>query len=206
MPLFSSPAPKGSNQTMHISGSHWVNGRSMTPPFASHLQSLQVGMGCFWGAERLFWQLPGVEVTAVGYSGGQTLNPSYHEVCTGQTGHAETVLVVYDPQRISLEQLLAVFFENHDPTQGDRQGNDRGSQYRSVLYLPNAEALAQAQAISQHFQQRLAQAGYGQITTELALSPTFYYAEEEHQQYLAKNPQGYCGLKGTGLRCELSPT
>lgn len=184
-----------------LSGRHPVLGSLITPPFAPNLAQVQLGMGCFWGAERIFWQLPGVVSTAVGYSGGHLEHPTYQQVCQGQTGHAETVLVVYDPLLLSLNRILAVFFQSHDPTQGNRQGNDVGSQYRSVCYLPNPEQLAEATALAAQVQPLLHQQGLADITTEWALLPRFYYAEEYHQQYLHKNPQGYCGLKGTGIVC-----
>ena len=159
------------------------------------------GMGCFWGAERKFWQTPGVVATAVGYAGGTTDRPTYEQVCSGTTGHAEAVQVVYDPARLSYDELLRVFWENHDPTQGNRQGNDRGTQYRSAIYTHDAEQLAAAQASRTAYQARLQEAGYGPITTEIREAPPFYYAEAYHQQYLAKNPGGYCGLGGTGVSC-----
>jgi peptide-methionine (S)-S-oxide reductase len=161
------------------------------------------GMGCFWGAERKFWSLPGVLTTAVGYAGGATPNPDYHEVCSGMTGHAEVVKVVYDPSQVSFETLLKVFWENHDPTQGMRQGNDAGTQYRSAIYTSNAAQLDAARASSERFQDGLTRAGYGDITTEITAAGPFYFAEDEHQQYLAKNPDGYCGLGGTGVACPI---
>ncbi|RDJ00311.1 peptide-methionine (S)-S-oxide reductase MsrA [Dyella solisilvae] len=164
---------------------------------------LVVGMGCFWGAERKFWSVPGVLTTAVGYAGGYTPNPTYREVCSGQTGHAEVVRVVYDPAKVDLETLLRVFWENHDPTQGMRQGNDTGTQYRSALYLGDAQQLVAAEASARRFQAELARAGYGAITTEIALAGPFYFAEDEHQQYLSKHPDGYCGLGGTGVSCPI---
>lgn len=159
------------------------------------------GMGCFWGAEKKFWQTPGVVSTAVGYAGGTTDRPTYEQVCSGATGHAEVVQVVYDPARVSYEELLRVFWENHDPTQGNRQGNDRGTQYRSAIYTHDAEQLVAAQASRTAYQERLRSAGYGPITTEIREAPPFFHAEEYHQQYLAKNPGGYCGLGGTGVSC-----
>ncbi|MFC0284814.1 peptide-methionine (S)-S-oxide reductase MsrA [Camelimonas abortus] len=179
---------------------HFVTGAPLHGPWPG-LAAIQLGMGCFWGAERLMWNLPGVAVTAVGYAGGLTPNPTYEEVCSGLTGHAEVVLVVHDPARLPLEELLAVFFENHDPTQGMRQGNDVGTQYRSVIYAPE-EQLATARKMRDAYQQQLRAAGYGAITTEIAPAPPFYYAEEYHQQYLAKNPGGYCGLGGVGVACQ----
>jgi len=178
---------------------HQVNGVSLHPPFPGGHETVQFGMGCFWGAERLFWSLPGVRVTAVGYSGGYTPNPSYEEVCSGQTGHAETVLVVYDPEKLGFEDLLARFWENHDPTQGMRQGNDRGTQYRSAIYTSTPAQEAAARASRERYQAGLDAAGRGRITTEVAPAGPFYYAEEYHQQYLHRNPMGYCGLQGTGV-------
>ena len=179
---------------------HFVNGHPLTGPFPEDLRRAVFGMGCFWGAERLFWSKPGVYATAVGYAGGFTPNPSYEEVCSGRTGHAEVVLAVYDPKAVALDDLLAVFWEGHDPTQGMRQGNDVGTQYRSVIYLPEDE-IARALRYRDLYQQALSAAGYGSITTEIAEAPPFYYAESYHQQYLAKKPNGYCGLGGTGIRC-----
>jgi peptide-methionine (S)-S-oxide reductase len=180
---------------------HWVNGNRIVPPFPEGMQLAQFGMGCFWGAERKFWELDGVYSTAVGYSGGYTPNPTYEEVCSGRTGHAEVVLVVFDPAVVSYEDLLRTFWENHDPTQGMRQGNDVGTQYRSAIYTYSAEQRAAAEASAELFGKRLADAGYGDVTTEVADAPTFYWAEDYHQQYLAKNPMGYCGLGGTGVSC-----
>ena len=177
---------------------HQVNGHALQPPFPEGLQQAIFAMGCFWGAERRFWQHPGVWSTAVGYAGGFTANPTYEEVCSGLTGHTEVVLVVFDPQLTSYAALLKVFWESHDPTQGMRQGNDQGTQYRSAIYCSNAGQLAEAQASCALFQQALQTSGYGQITSEIRLAPLFYYAEDYHQQYLAKNPGGYCGLRGTG--------
>jgi len=168
------------------------------------MQRVQFGMGCFWGAERKFWSVPGVVTTAVGYSGGYTPNATYGEVCSGQTGHTEAVLVVYDPALVSFEQLLQTFWESHDPTQGMRQGNDTGTQYRSVIYCDTQEQHDAAIASRDAYQQRLSDAGFGPITTEIVYpAPTFHYAEDEHQQYLAKNPQGYCGIGGTGVSCQV---
>lgn len=169
----------------------------------NHPNKLIVGMGCFWGVERLFWQTEGVIATASGYAGGFTPYPIYDEICTGKTGHTEVVAVAWDPEKISLKQLLAIFWQEHDPTQGMRQGNDQGTQYRSALYLFNEDDLALARTSAEQFQGRLTDSGYRQITTEIALAPTFYYAEPYHQQYLDKNPGGYCGLKGTGVVCML---
>jgi peptide-methionine (S)-S-oxide reductase len=180
---------------------HFVNGHPLTPPFPEGTEHLILGMGCFWGAEKRFWSLPGVYVTAVGYAGGHTPDPGYEEVCTGQTGHAEVVRVVHDPLRISREELLKVFWESHDPTQGMRQGNDRGTQYRSCLFVENEAALSTALASRDAYPEALTRAGKGKITTEIRLAPPFYYAEGYHQQYLAKHPEGYCGLGGTGVAC-----
>ena len=180
---------------------HWVNGNRIQPPFPDGMELAQFGLGCFWGAERKFWDTPGVWSTAVGYSGGHTPNPTYEEVCSGRTGHTEAVLVVYDPAQVSYDELLRVFWESHDPTQGMRQGNDVGTQYRSAVYTytpAQREAFERSRAM---FQERLTAAGFGEITTELADAPTFFYAEDYHQQYLAKNPMGYCGLGGTGVTC-----
>ena len=180
---------------------HHVNGERIQPPFAPGLETAVFGLGCFWGAERLFWRLPGVVSTAVGYAGGFTPNPTYEEVCTGRTGHTEVVLVVYDPARIDYEALLRAFWEAHDPTQGMRQGADVGTQYRSAIYASSPQQLAAANASKRTYQERLIQAGLGTVTTEIRTAPPFYYAEGYHQQYLAKNPGGYCGLAGTGVSC-----
>jgi peptide-methionine (S)-S-oxide reductase len=180
---------------------HLVLGTPIQPPFPAGLERLVVGMGCFWGAERLFWQTPGVHTTAVGYAGGLTPNPTYEEVCSGRTGHAEVVLAVFDPRRTSLEELLRVFWEGHDPTQGMRQGNDVGTQYRSAIYWHDEAQREAALASRERFQHALRAAGHGAITTELAEAGPFYYAEDYHQQYLARNPNGYCGLGGTGVTC-----
>ncbi|RMH50742.1 MAG: peptide-methionine (S)-S-oxide reductase MsrA [Alphaproteobacteria bacterium] len=180
---------------------HFVNGRPLRGPWPEGLARAVFGMGCFWGAERLFWQQPGVWVTAVGYAGGLTPNPTYEEVCSGLTGHAEVVLVVYDPAQIGYDALLKLFWENHDPTQGMRQGNDIGTQYRSVIHVFDAAQDAAARASRDAYQARLSAAGYGPITTEIAPAPAFHYAEAYHQQYLARNPGGYCGLAGTGIGC-----
>lgn len=187
---------------MTISGIHTVLQTSMVAPFVGY-DHILFGMGCFWGAERLFWQLDGVHTTAVGYSGGNTPNPLYEEVCSGQTNHAEVVLVVFDPKIRPLSDLLQRFWQSHDPTQGMRQGNDHGSQYRSAIYATNHEQLAAAKASRDVYQRALSERGLGSITTEIELASEFYYAEEYHQQYLAKNPAGYCGLKGTGVECFL---
>jgi len=191
----------GRETRMPIPDKHYVNGNAIQPPFSEYLKQIIFGMGCFWGAERKFWQLDGVYTTAVGYAAGHTPNPSYQEVCTGMTGHNEVVLVVYDPGKISLEQLLKTFWESHDPTQGMRQGNDRGTQYRSGIYVFDEEQRSAAEESRDYYQRELMDNGYGQITTEILDAPEFYYAEEYHQQYLAKNPNGYCGLGGTGISC-----
>ncbi|HEX6850249.1 MAG TPA: peptide-methionine (S)-S-oxide reductase MsrA [Candidatus Polarisedimenticolaceae bacterium] len=193
----------GRTAPMRITGKHLVLGTVMKPPFPAGFEQVQVGLGCFWGAERKFWQLPGVHTTAVGYSGGLTPNPDYEEVCSGLTGHAETVLVVYDPAKVSFDEILRVFWESHDPTQGMRQGNDRGTQYRSAIYAYSDAQLRVAEASRDAYQAKLAEAGYGAITTEIREAPEFYYAEDYHQQYLAKNPNGYCGLGGTGVTCPI---
>lgn len=193
----------GRDKPIRISAVHAVSGRSMAPPYPEGHGEIVLGLGCFWGAERLFWQLPGVHVTAVGYAGGVTPNPTYEETCTGRTGHAEVVQVIYDPNEIDLDTLLRVFWEAHDPTQGMRQGNDVGSQYRSAIYASDDSQLATAKRSRDVYQDSLTQAGRGQITTEIAPLKTFYLAEEYHQQYLHKNPGGYCGLKGTGVSCPI---
>ena len=189
----------GRNLGMAVPDRHYVNGNPIRGPFAEGLRQALFGMGCFWGAERLFWRREGVFTTAVGYAGGFTPNPSYEEVCSGRTGHTEAVLVVYDPAAVSFDALLTIFWEGHDPTQGMRQGNDVGTQYRSAIYLH--EGMETAQDSRRLYQQALTTAGYGPITTEIAQAPPFYYAEPYHQQYLAKVPNGYCGLGGTGVRC-----
>lgn len=184
-----------------ISNRHYVNDRPLQPPFPAGMERAVFGMGCFWGAERKFWTRPGVYSTAVGYAGGFTPNPTYEEVCGGLTGHAEVVLVVFDPTSIAYGQLLDIFWESHDPTQGMRQGNDVGTQYRSAIHAGDAAQRAAAEASRDAYQRALTRAGHGSITTEIADAPPFYYAEDYHQQYLAKNPGGYCGLGGTGVRC-----
>jgi peptide-methionine (S)-S-oxide reductase len=189
-----------------VPAQHFVNFHPLEGPFPDGLEQAMFGLGCFWGAERKFWETPGVYSTAVGYAGGYTPNPTYEEVCTGRTGHNEVVLVVYDPDKVSYEQLLKVFWEAHDPTQGMRQGNDLGTQYRSGIYTFTPEQHAAAIASREMFQERLRAAGYGDITTEVADAPTFYYAEDYHQQYLAKVPNGYCGLGGTGVTCPVGLT
>jgi len=191
----------GRDDTMPVPEAHYVNGHTLQPPFPEGFETAVFGLGCFWGAERLFWKLPGVYTTAVGYAGGLTPNPSYQEVCSGRTGHTEAVLVVFDPAVISYDQLLKTFWEGHNPTQGMRQGNDVGTQYRSAIYTFTDEQLAAAKTSRDRYQDVLTAAGYGEITTEILPAPTFYYAEDYHQQYLAKNPRGYCGLGGTGLSC-----
>jgi peptide-methionine (S)-S-oxide reductase len=188
---------------MPVPDKHFINGRPLTPPFPAGLEQAQFGLGCFWGAEKYFWQLPGVYVTAVGYAGGHTPNPTYKEVCSGMTGHNEVVLVVYDSQQVSYEKLLKLFWEAHDPTQGMRQGNDVGTQYRSGIYVYNEAQKQAAQASLARYQEELKQAGFPPITTEILDAPEFYYAEDYHQQYLAKNPRGYCGHGGTGVTCPL---
>jgi peptide-methionine (S)-S-oxide reductase len=193
----------GRVERMPVPGTHFVNGNRLTPPFPDGLHRAVVGMGCFWGAEKKFWPLRGVYSTAVGYAGGPTPNPTYREVCTGMTGHNEVVLVVFDPKVIGYAELLKVFWESHDPTQGMRQGNDVGTQYRSGIYVENAEQQRTAEASRDAFQKQLTAAGYGAITTEIVPAPEFYYAEDYHQQYLAKNPDGYCGLGGTGVSCPI---
>ena len=184
---------------MPVPDTHFVNGNRMTTPFPSGLEQAIFGMGCFWGAERKFWQAPGVYSTAVGYAGGYTPNATYKEVCSGMTGHTEVVLVVFDPKVTSYDAMLKLFWENHDPTQGMRQGNDVGTQYRSAIYTTSREQKRPAEASRDAYQKRLMTAGYGPITTEIADAPPFYYAEDYHQQYLAKNPDGYCGIGGTGV-------
>ena len=196
----------GRDATMPVPERHDVLGTPIAPPFPAGLEQLVVGMGCFWGAERIFWQVPGVYTTAVGYAGGYTPNPTYEEVCSGRTGHTEVVLVVFDPEQASREEILRLFWEGHDPTQGMRQGNDVGTQYRSVLYVANDEQRAAAEVTRDTFQRELSAAGFGQITTEIADAGPFYYAEPYHQQYLAKNPNGYCGIGGTGVSCPVGLT
>ena len=189
----------GRDQAIVVAETHFVNGNPLQPPFEDGLEQAQFGMGCFWGAEQRFWELEGVTTTAVGYSGGHTPNPSYEEVCSGKTGHNEMVLVVYDPDQISYGELLKTFWEAHDPTQGMRQGNDRGTQYRSSIFTYDDAQAKQALASRDAYQQLLIEQGHSPITTEIETAPTFYYAEDYHQQYLAKNPGGYCGLGGTGV-------
>ena len=191
----------GREAPMRVPETHDVTGGRIVPPFPAGLEQAVFAMGCFWGAERKFWELDGVHTTAVGYAGGYTKNPTYREVCSGATGHAEAVLVVYDPKRVSYSDLLRVFWENHDPTQGMRQGNDVGTQYRSAIYATSAAQRAAAEQSREAFQAALRKQRFGNITTEIADEPSFYYAEDYHQQYLAKNPGGYCGLGGTGVSC-----
>ena len=191
----------GRDEPMRVPAAHEVLGNPIAPPFPEGLEQAVLGLGCFWGAERVFWQAPGVYTTAVGYAGGFTPNPTYEEVCSGRTGHTEAVLVVFDPQETSYDEILRLFWENHDPTQGMRQGNDLGTQYRSAIYTADEAQRAAADASRERFQAELAKAGFGEITTEIAAAGPFYYAEPYHQQYLAKNPNGYCGLGGTGVAC-----
>jgi peptide-methionine (S)-S-oxide reductase len=191
----------GRSVAMPVTNRHFVNGHPLKGPFPPHLEQAVFGLGCFWGAERKFWQLPGVYTTAVGYAAGQTPNPTYDEVCTGRTGHNEVVLVVYDPARVTFDALLRVFWEAHDPTQGMRQGNDVGTQYRSGIYWSTEAQHDAAEASRAAYASRLRSAGFGPVTTEVVPAPPFYYAEDYHQQYLAKNPGGYCGLGGTGVTC-----
>jgi peptide-methionine (S)-S-oxide reductase len=191
----------GRAEPMRVPERHVVLGTPLVPPFPAGMEQLVVGMGCFWGAERIFWQADGAYTTAVGYAGGYTPNPTYEEVCSGRTGHTEAVLVVFDPAAISLGSVLRLFWEGHDPTQGNRQGNDVGTQYRSAIYWANDSQRDAAEASRDMFQVELEKARYGEISTEIAEAGPFYYAEEYHQQYLAKNPNGYCGLGGTGVSC-----
>jgi peptide-methionine (S)-S-oxide reductase len=200
MPEAESALP-GRTENMPVPASHFVNGNPIQPPFPDHLQQAVFGMGCFWGVERKFWQHQGVYTTAAGYAAGNTPNPSYEEVCSGQTGHNEVVLVVFDPAVVSYEALLGLFWEGHNPTQGMRQGNDTGTQYRSGIYTCSEEQARLAESSRIAFQSALSGAGYGDITTEILSAGPFYYAEDYHQQYLAKNPGGYCGLGGTGVSC-----
>jgi peptide-methionine (S)-S-oxide reductase len=188
---------------MAVPDRHFVNGERLRPPWPDGSHTAVFGMGCFWGAEKTFWSMPGVISTAVGYAGGFTPNPTYEEVCSGGTGHAEVVLVAYDPSRISYEDLLRTFWENHDPTQGMRQGGDQGTQYRSVIHTAHDEQRRAAEASREVYQERLGEAGFGRITTEITDAPPFYYAEEYHQQYLAKNPDGYCPDHSTGVACPI---
>jgi peptide-methionine (S)-S-oxide reductase len=193
----------GREREMPVPERHAVLGTPLRGPFPEGMEQAVFGMGCFWGAERVFWQAPGVYTTAVGYAGGSTPNPSYEEVCSARTGHTEAVLVVFDPTKTSYEEMLRLFWENHDPTQGMRQGNDLGTQYRSAIYASDERQLAVAQRSRDAYAERLSAAGYPEITTEIALAGSFYYAEDYHQQYLEKNPMGYCGLGGTGVSCPI---
>lgn len=200
----SSDALSGRDEPLDVAAAHFVHGRPIKPPFPADTKQAVLALGCFWGAERLFWELPGVYTTAVGYAGGTTPNPTYEEVCSGRTGHAEVVLVVFEPKRVGFfEQLLKLFWESHDPTQGMRQGADVGTQYRSAIYSSGASQRDAAIASRDAFQAQLSAAGFGRITTEVRDAPAFYYAESYHQQYLAKNPGGYCSLAGTGVGCAL---
>jgi len=199
----SDAALPGRDEAMPVSDKHFVNGHRIAPPFPAGLEQAVFGMGCFWGAERKFWQAPGVYSTAVGYAGGYTPNATYKEVCSGMTGHTEVVLVVFDPARTTCEEMLKLFWENHDPTQGMRQGNDVGTQYRSAIYTLSPGQQRAAEASRAAYQDELTAAGHGRITTEIAQAPPFYYAEDYHQQYLAKNPGGYCGIGGTGVSCPI---
>jgi len=201
MPSADEALPGRTDKVMPVPEKHAVLGTPMMPPFPDGLEQVQFGLGCFWGAERTFWEAPGVYTTAAGYSGGFTPNPTYEEVCSGLTGHAETVLVVYDPKQVTYEQLLKVFWESHDPTQGMRQGNDVGTQYRSAIYAYTPQQRAAAEKSREMYENALKDARYGEITTEIADAPEFYYAEPYHQQYLYKNPHGYCGIGGTGVSC-----
>ena len=193
----------GRAEKIRLPEKHFVNGNRIVPPFPEGLQQAVFGLGCFWGAEKLFWQIPGVYSTAVGYAGGETKNPTYEEVCSGFTNHTEAVLVVFDPKRVGYEGLLKAFWEGHDPTQGMRQGNDSGTQYRSAIYAYGDEHLKKALSSKDAFQTALKAKGYGAISTEIKAAPEFYYAEDYHQQYLGKNPNGYCGLGGTGVSCPI---
>ena len=198
--------PGRDHRVFAVPATHTVLGTGLEPPFPQGFERLVVGMGCFWGAERLFWQVEGVHTTAVGYAGGFTPNPTYEEVCSGRTGHAEVVLAVFDPSRVGYEELLRVFWEGHDPTQGMRQGNDVGTQYRSCIHVAGEAQRKAAEASRDAYQRVLAAAGHGDITTEIVDAPTFWYAEDYHQQYLDKNPMGYCGLGGTGVSCPVGLT
>jgi peptide-methionine (S)-S-oxide reductase len=192
----------GREAALPVPEAHFVNGHPLTPPFPAGMEQVVFGMGCFWGAERKFWEAPGVYTTAAGYAGGYTPNATYKEVCSGLTGHTEVVLVVFDPTLTSYDAMLKLFWENHDPTQGMRQGNDVGTQYRSAIYCSSEEQVRLARTSRDAYQDRLTAAGYGRITTEIDDAPPFYYAEDYHQQYLAKNPHGYCGIGGTGVTCQ----
>jgi peptide-methionine (S)-S-oxide reductase len=200
-PVTAEEALPGRDEKLQVPERHEVLGTPLEPPFPEGLETAIVGLGCFWGAERIFWRAPGVYTTAVGYAGGFTPNPTYEEVCSGRTGHTEAVLVVFDPKQTSYDEILRLFWEGHDPTQGNRQGNDVGTQYRSAIYTTDDVQRAAAEASRAAYQQELSQAGYGEITTEIAGAGPFYYAEDYHQQYLHKVPNGYCGLGGTGVAC-----
>jgi peptide-methionine (S)-S-oxide reductase len=193
----------GRDAAMPVPAAHFVNGRPIAPPFPEGIETIVLGLGCFWGAERIFWELPGVYTTAVGYAGGSTPNPTYHEVCSGGTGHTEVVLVAFDPAAVSLDDVLKAFWEGHDPTQGMRQGNDVGTQYRSAIYATTDAQLAAAERSRDAYAAALRAAGHRVVTTENAATGPFYYAEDNHQQYLAKNPNGYCGIGGTGVACPI---
>ena len=205
---FKKPEPgmaiSGRTEPIPTAELHAINQRHLKGPYPENCESVILGLGCFWGAERKFWQLDGVWITAVGYAGGETLNPTYNEVCTGRTGHTEVVKVVFDPSKIKFENILKVFWESHDPTQGMRQGNDVGTQYRSAIYCESQDQLEIAQQTAKDYQNALSSAKYGAITTEIAINEEFYFAEDYHQQYLQKNPTGYCGLGGTGVNCNVS--
>jgi peptide-methionine (S)-S-oxide reductase len=203
MPAADRALPGRAQPAFNVPTKHFVNGNRIQPPFPAGLEQAMFGMGCFWGAERMFWQAPGVYATAVGYAAGFTPNPTYEEVCSGHTGHNEVVMVWFDPKKTSYEAMLKVFWESHDPTQGMRQGNDVGTQYRSGIYTFSADQKARAEASRVMFERELAKKGYEAITTEIVDAPAFYYAEDYHQQYLAKNPGGYCGLGGTGVSCPI---
>jgi peptide-methionine (S)-S-oxide reductase len=205
MPLAEDALP-GRPEKMRVPERHFVLGTPLEPPFPEGTEVAVVGLGCFWGAERLFWQLPGVYTTAVGYAGGYTPNATYEEVCSGRTGHTEVVLAAFDPEKLSYDELLRTFWEGHNPTQGMQQGNDVGTQYRSAIYTSSDAQREAATASRDRYQERLTGEGYGEITTEIADAGEFYYAEEYHQQYLAKNPGGYCGLGGTGVSCPIGLT
>lgn len=200
-PLVQGTPLPGRPERLPVPQRHFVNGRALQPPWPEGMRRMFFALGCFWGAEKLFWAEPGVYSTAVGYMGGATPNPSYQEVCSGRTGHTEAVMVVYDPQQVSEQRLLQIFWQSHNPTQGMRQGNDIGTQYRSAVYCADERQLSLSEASCKAYQQALTENGLGRITTDIALGDEFYYAEEYHQQYLARNPGGYCGLSGTGIRC-----
>jgi peptide-methionine (S)-S-oxide reductase len=201
MPDPADALPGRDTRPFHVPDTHFVLGTPLEPPFPAGVETAIFGMGCFWGAERGFWQAPGVYTTAAGYTGGHTPNPTYEEVCSGRTGHNEVVLVAYRPAEVSYDELLRLFWEGHDPTQGMRQGNDVGAQYRSGIYVTSDAQRRAAEASRERFQERLSDAGYGEITTEIMDAPEFFYAEDYHQQYIAKNPGGYCGVGGTGVSC-----